>query len=65
MLLFPHQVFVVDSNGDSDCIAVEDEKPSYKRLQDVLKSRSGSKASQGWFSRLLGELKFNQDSLKG
>ena len=58
-------MFVIDSNGTSDCIAVEEEKPSYKRLQDVLKSRLGSKASQGWFERLLGELKFNQDSLKG
>ncbi|KAI5072320.1 hypothetical protein GOP47_0012426 [Adiantum capillus-veneris] len=59
------QVFVVDSMGGSDCIAVEEEKPSYKKLQELLRRREGSKAGQGWFGRLLGELKFNQDSLKG
>lgn len=59
------QIFVVDSKGDSDCIAVEDGKPSYNKLQDLLRSREGSKAGQSWFGRLLGELKFNQDSLKG
>lgn len=55
---------MVDSNG-SNCVAVEEQKPSYSRLQDILKSREGSKASQGWFARLFQELRFNQDSLKG
>eukprot|EP00250_Pteridium_aquilinum_P034650 c7880_g1_i1 orf=136-1098(-) len=59
------QVFVVDSRGSSDCIAVEEDRPSYNKLQDLLRSREGSKAGQNWFGRLLGELKFNQDSLKG
>lgn len=57
------QVFVVDSGGRSECVAVEIEKPSYKRLQDILKNREGSKAGQSWLGRLLGELRFNQDSL--
>lgn len=59
------QVFVVDALGGSDCIAVEDDKPSYNKLQDLLRSREGSKAGQSWFGRLVGEFKFNKDSLKG
>lgn len=58
------QVFVLDTAGGNECVAVEPERPSYKRLQEILKSRIGSKAGQGWFDRLLGEFKFNQESLK-
>uniref|UniRef100_A0A0D6QZW1 DUF1995 domain-containing protein n=1 Tax=Araucaria cunninghamii TaxID=56994 RepID=A0A0D6QZW1_ARACU len=58
------QVFVIDKGGSIDCIATEEEKPSYKRLQDILKERKGSVANKGWFGRLMNELKFNQDSLK-
>ena len=60
---FP-QVFVLDTAGGNECVAVEPERPSYKRLQEILKSRIGSRAGQGWFDRLLGEFKFNQESLK-
>jgi hypothetical protein len=55
---------VLDTAGGNECVAVEPERPSYKRLQEILKSRIGSRAGQGWFDRLLGEFKFNQDSLK-
>lgn len=58
------QVFVVDGAGGSQCVAVERERPSYSKLQEVLKSRKGSNAGKGWMDRLLGELTFNQNSLK-
>jgi hypothetical protein len=59
------QVFVIDdAAGTNECVGVEPERPSYKRLQEILKSRKGSKAGQGWFDRLVGEFKFNQQSLK-
>lgn len=62
---FPvHKVFVVDGAGGSQCVAVERERPSYSKLQEVLKSRKGSNAGKGWMDRLLGELTFNQNSLK-
>lgn len=59
------QVFVIDdAAGTNECVGVETDRPSYKRLQEILKSRKGSKAGQGWFDRLVGEFKFNQNSLK-
>lgn len=58
------QVFVIEKGGNIECIATEEEKPSYKRLQDILKERKGGVANKGWFGRLMDELKFNQDSLK-
>ncbi|KAL2632410.1 hypothetical protein R1flu_017096 [Riccia fluitans] len=58
------QVFVVDASGNGECIAVEPERPPYKMLESLLKSRKGSKAGQGWLARLFSELEFNQKSLK-
>lgn len=59
------QVFVIDeAGGTNECVGVESERPSYRRLEEILKSRKGSKAGQGWFDRLVGEFKFNQKSLK-
>ncbi|GLJ51696.1 hypothetical protein SUGI_1098740 [Cryptomeria japonica] len=58
------QVFVIEKGGNIECIATEEEKPSYKRLQDILKERKGGVANKGWFGRLMDELKFNQDSLR-
>lgn len=63
-MVFP-QVFVIDeAGGTNECVGVESERPSYRRLEEILKSRKGSKAGQGWFDRLVGEFKFNQKSLK-
>ena len=53
-----------DAAGTNECVGVETDRPTYKRLQEILKSRKGSKAGQGWFDRLVGEFKFNQKSLK-
>ncbi|BBN09923.1 hypothetical protein MPTK1_4g23770 [Marchantia polymorpha subsp. ruderalis] len=58
------QVFVMDAAGGSECVAVEPQRPSYKALEALLKSRKGSKAGQGWLSRLFSEFEFNQKSLK-
>ncbi|CAK9207812.1 unnamed protein product [Sphagnum jensenii] len=58
------QVFVGGPTGSNVCVASETQQLSYKQLETVLKSREGSKAGQGWLDRLLGEFKFNQESLK-
>lgn len=58
------QVHVVDAEGNAPCIAIEDSKPSYARLQEVLATVPGSKSSQTWDERLRSEFQFNNDSLK-
>ncbi|GBG77440.1 hypothetical protein CBR_g23889 [Chara braunii] len=58
------QVFVVTGPEEVDCVAVLSDRPEYRKVEEILKGRKGSKAGQGWFDRLMSELKFNQDSLK-
>jgi len=33
------QVFVTNKGGEVECVGVEEEKPSYKRVQDILKEK--------------------------
>mmetsp|Transcript_15529 Transcript_15529/g.40161 ORF Transcript_15529/g.40161 Transcript_15529/m.40161 type:complete len:325 (-) Transcript_15529:184-1158(-) len=58
------QVHVQDAEGNSPCVAMEDVKPSYVRLQEILQAVPGSKSSQTWDERLRSEFQFNNDSLK-
>lgn len=58
------QVFVINKGGEAECVALEKEKPSYKRLQDILKEKKGNIANKGWFGRLIDEFNFNKESLK-
>ncbi|EFJ07802.1 hypothetical protein SELMODRAFT_429487 [Selaginella moellendorffii] len=59
------QVFLTDGSGESECIAVEPEKPSYEKLRLILKQAKGSSSSNAnWVTRMFQELKFNADSLK-
>eukprot|EP00252_Welwitschia_mirabilis_P003326 TRINITY_DN13409_c0_g1_i1.p1 TRINITY_DN13409_c0_g1~~TRINITY_DN13409_c0_g1_i1.p1 ORF type:complete len:244 (+),score=55.62 TRINITY_DN13409_c0_g1_i1:55-786(+) len=51
------QVFVVQKDGNVECIAAEEEKPSYNRLQELLKQEKRSIANKGWFGRILEELR--------
>eukprot|EP00252_Welwitschia_mirabilis_P003327 TRINITY_DN13409_c0_g1_i2.p1 TRINITY_DN13409_c0_g1~~TRINITY_DN13409_c0_g1_i2.p1 ORF type:complete len:292 (+),score=58.76 TRINITY_DN13409_c0_g1_i2:55-930(+) len=53
----PWEVFVVQKDGNVECIAAEEEKPSYNRLQELLKQEKRSIANKGWFGRILEELR--------
>lgn len=57
------QVFLGDSSGTTTRISVEEEMPSYKRLETILRDSRGSEKEKSWFERLKDEFNFNKDSL--
>lgn len=42
---------------------LQEEKPSYKDLEQILRGIQGSKSSQTWAERLRSEFNFNKDTL--
>ncbi|KAJ7552646.1 hypothetical protein O6H91_06G062800 [Diphasiastrum complanatum] len=46
------QVFIIDSQGDSNCAAVTMHRPSYNEMEEILKKQMGPKEGNNWFSRL-------------
>jgi hypothetical protein len=47
------QVHYVRAAGDTELISIEQEKPTYQRVLDLLKSVRDSRASKSWFDRAL------------
>ena len=44
-------------------VALQDERPSYKALQGVLRDTEGSSSGKTWVERIRAEFAFNRDSL--
>ena len=45
-------------------VCLQDTRPSYERLAEILKAVPGSNSSKTWDERLRAEIQFNQDSLR-
>jgi Domain of unknown function (DUF1995) len=58
------QVFLARPDGGAECIAVRDSKPSYRDLEQILKSTEGSSAGKTWLERVKSEFEFNRETLK-
>lgn len=60
------QVHLAKSDGSTTCLSLEDKRPSYKRLEEILKQeeRKNNDGSQGWLQRIVTEFNFNKDSLR-
>mmetsp|Transcript_21078 Transcript_21078/g.66789 ORF Transcript_21078/g.66789 Transcript_21078/m.66789 type:complete len:252 (-) Transcript_21078:83-838(-) len=56
------QVMVGDEKGDSTCVALLKEAPSYPELEAILKAREGSVAAMDVLDRLRYEFNFVKDS---
>jgi len=54
------QVHYVRGAADVELIAVEDRKPTYQRLLELLKGVSGSRASKSWLDRALDRSSFDE-----
>ncbi len=46
-----------------DMLMVQNSRPSYKELEELLRSTEGSNAGKTWVERIKGEFAFNRDSL--
>ena len=44
-------------------VALQDQRPSYKALQEVLRDTEGSSSGKTWVERIKTEFAFNRDSL--
>ena len=44
-------------------IAMQDQRPSYKDLQELLRETEGSSSGKTWVERIKSEFAFNRDSL--
>ena len=44
-------------------VALQDQRPSYKALQEVLRDTEGSSSGKTWVERIRSEFAFNRDSL--
>jgi len=58
------QVYAISMTGEIEKVASLDARPTYKEMEELLKLREGSPASQDAITRLVSEFKFNSDSLK-
>ena len=44
-------------------VALQDQRPTYKALQEVLRDTEGSSSGKTWVERIRSEFAFNRDSL--
>ena len=44
-------------------VPLQDQRPSYKELQEVLRDTEGSSSGKTWVERIKAEFAFNRDSL--
>lgn len=44
-------------------VTVQDQRPSYKDLQELLRETEGSSSGKTWVERIKSEFAFNRDSL--
>ena len=61
----PPQVHLLARKGTTELIAVMDQQPTYKQVEDLLRARPTSRMNMGLFDRLKDEYEWSQDSLKG
>lgn len=59
---FYAQVYLIDDRGKSDVVTSSEALPTYKKIDALLRSRVGSRASKSWLEKLMGETKFNLEN---
>lgn len=42
---------------------MQEQRPTYRELEDLLRATEGSNAGKTWVQRIQGEFAFNRDSL--
>lgn len=57
------QVHALDRAGGSQLVAAQDDQPTYKQVESMLKARPSSKMNMSLVDRLKDEWQWNQDSL--